>query len=137
MVAWLWVACNASGLEVVELDLGGTEVRAEVASDDASRQRGLMFRDSLGTDKGMLFVYPDLKVRHFWMKDTRIPLSIAFADRSGTIVSIADMEPFDTDRTGSVVPAMYALEMTQGWFTEHGVAKGTKIGGIPTDLVVK
>jgi uncharacterized protein len=135
------VACGGalsnSGLETATLDVGGHAVKVEIASTNASRQRGLMYRDSLGADRGMLFVYRDLKVRRFWMKDTRVPLSIAFADRGGRIVRIEDLTPFDTESTSSVLPAQYALEMNQGWFAEHGVDKGAIITGIPTDLVVE
>jgi uncharacterized protein len=131
MVALLWTLGCASKNPVSTLDVGGTSVSAEIVSDEAGRERGLMFRDALGTDAGMLFVYPDDRVRNFWMKDTRIPLSIAFADRKGRIVSIADMQPFDTRPTSSLVPARYALEMTQGWFAAHGIERGAVIGGIP------
>jgi uncharacterized membrane protein (UPF0127 family) len=65
------------------------------------------------------------------MKDTRIPLSIAFANRSGEIVRIADMKPFDESSTSSLAPATYALEMNQGWFEAHGVERGDRIQGIP------
>lgn len=124
-------ACGGSKLPTATLDVGGHAVTAEIAYTYETRQRGLMHRDSMGADKGMLFIYSDEKPRGFWMKDTRIPLSIAFADRSGTIVKIADMTPFDTTRVPSLYPAMYALEMNQGWFAEHGIEKGAVIGGIP------
>lgn len=127
------LACGQK-LPTATLEVGGTKLTAELATTFAQRQQGLMHRDSLGTDAGMLFVYPDEDIRHFWMKDTRIPLSIAFANRRGEIVRIEDMEPFDTSQVSSMVPATYALEMTQGWFADHGIERGSKITGIPADL---
>ena len=99
-----------------------------------TRARGLMHRDAMDPDHGMLFVYPDEAPRGFWMKDTRLPLSIAFADHTGKIVKISDMQPFSLERVPSLYPAMYALEMNQGWFAEHGVEKGDLITDLPTDL---
>ncbi len=133
MTALLLALACGSKLPTATLTIDGHKVSAEIAANDADRQRGLMFRDSLGTDAGMLFVYPDTKVRGFWMKDTRIPLSIAFADSEGVIVRIADMKPFDESRTSSLYPAMYALEMEKGWFAAKGIEKGDVIEGIPAD----
>ena len=129
--------CSASDLPVRTLQVDGHAVQVEVASTPDTRSRGLMHRDRLAADRGMLFVYPNEQPLGFWMKNTRIPLSIAFADRHGTIVRIADMTPFSLDRVPSLYPAMYALEMNQGWFAEHGVEKGDRITGIPTDVPVE
>lgn len=130
-------ACATGGLPVHTLDVAGHPVRAELAFTDQTRQNGLMNRDRLGADDGMLFVYRDEQIRGFWMKDTRIPLSIAFADRHGQIVRIADMTPFDTSRVSSLGPAMYALEMNKGWFEAHHVQRGDAIGALPTGLAVE
>lgn len=124
------LACG-SKLPTATLDVGGHAATVEVAASYAARQQGLMHREALPPDGGMLFVYADEAVRGFWMKDTRIPLSIAFANRRGEIVRIADMQPFDTSRTSSLAPATYALEMNQGWFEAHGVKRGDRITGIP------
>lgn len=132
-IAWMLAGCG-SKLPTATLDVGGHPVKVEIAATYASRQLGLMHRDHLAEDAGMLFVYPKDEIRRFWMKDTRIPLSIAFANRHGEIVRIADMEPFDTHSTSSMLPATYALEMNKGWFEAHGVAKGAKIGGIPEGI---
>lgn len=126
----LAIACS-SKLPTETLTIGEHSLSAEIAHTHADRQQGLMHRDSLGTDAGMLFIYPDTKVRGFWMKDTRIALSIAFATADGTIVSIADMKPFDETRTSSLYPAKYALEMQKGWFASKGIKKGDVIQGIP------
>ena len=127
------LACG-SKLPTTTLTVGGQTLNAEIAQTHAARQQGLMHRDSMPADHGMLFVYKNEEVRGFWMKDTRIPLSIAFANRKGEIVRIADMTPFDTSRVSSLAPAKYALEMNQGWFEQHGIEKGMVIEGIPSDL---
>lgn len=124
--------CGASNtLPTRQIRLGEVTLTVEVADTDASRAKGLMHRDHLPEDRGMLFVYPDAQPRSFWMKDTRIPLSIAFVDGSGKIVRIADMEPFSTQRTSSLYPARYAVEVNQGWFERHGVAEGTQVHDLP------
>ena len=127
----LWACGAGSGLPVATLTVGDQSVRAEIAATDQDRAKGLMNRDHLAAGTGMLFVYDEDRVREFWMKDTRIPLSIAFADREGKIVKITDMQPFDTTHTSSVYPARYALEVNQGWFAEVGIEKGDVISGIP------
>lgn len=132
------VACGAMGedapapvLPTIPLQVGAEALTAEVADTPALRERGLMERRALRRDHGMVFVYPDTKVRSFWMKNTPLLLSIAFIDEQGEIVRIADMQPYDTSPVSSQQPAMYALEVTQGWFGEHGVTVGTKVGGLP------
>ena len=128
------LACGPkSDLPVRTITVGEHAVKVEVAANAQHRARGLMDRDSLGADRGMLFIYPDEAPRSFWMKNTRIPLSIAYADRSGKIVKIADMQPHDTTSTPSLYPAKYALEMNQGWFEAHGIAKGAMLGDLPAD----
>jgi uncharacterized membrane protein (UPF0127 family) len=79
----------------------------------------------------MLFVFPDDKVRNFWMKNTKIALSIAYVDGDGAIVHIADMTPYDERTTSSRLPARYAVEASQGWFGAHGVSVGAKVSGLP------
>ena len=102
------------------------EVKVEVARDVASRQRGLMFRTSLPADAGMLFVFPDDTDGPFWMKDTNVPLSIAFIGAEGRIVSIKDMTPLSTDLTLPGARYRYALEVNQGFFGRGGVRVGDR-----------
>ena len=125
------LACEGARAEEVTITVDGTEIAVEVADTPTERSLGLMYRDSLPANSGMVFVYPDAKERSFWMKDTRIPLSIAFVDNTGKIVKIADMQPFDTTHTSSVFPARYAIEVNQGWFGAHGVDKGDRVSGLP------
>ena len=132
----LWVglaACGAKGqhLEAAPLVVDGHEIAVEIADEPEERTQGLMHRASLQPDHGMLFVYPSEALRSFWMKDTPLPLSIAYISAGGRIVHIADMAPFDTSAVSSQYPAQYALEMEQGWFAAHGVATGDKVDGLP------
>jgi uncharacterized membrane protein (UPF0127 family) len=117
--------------EAIPLILGGTQVSAEVADTPQERALGLMGRVSLAPDTGMLFIYPDEAVRSFWMKNTPIPLSIAYISRAGQIVHLADLAPLSEDPVPSLHPSMYALEMEAGWFTAHGVKVGQTIAGLP------
>jgi len=118
-------------LNTVELELQGTVVTAEIADDEEKRAIGLMYRETLGLNQGMLFVYEDEQVREFWMKNTLIPLSIAFMNEEGQIVSIQDMAARSERGTSSVIPSRYALEMELDWFANHGVRSGQDVGGIP------
>jgi len=87
-----------------------------------------MFRKEMDNEHGMLFVYERPRKLGFWMKNTYLPLSIAFIDASGTIISIQDMEPLDEETIHrSPGPALWALEMNQGWFAEHGVSVGDMV----------
>jgi uncharacterized membrane protein (UPF0127 family) len=113
------------------LILGGTVVSAEVADTPTERAQGLMGRVSLPTNSGMLFVYPDEGIRSFWMQNTPLPLSIAFMDKAGQVVHITDLVPLETDPKNSELPAMYALEMTRGWFEAHNVRVGQSVAGLP------
>lgn len=90
-----------------------------------------MNRDELTANTGMLFIFPDNRTRSFWMKNTRIPLSIAYINSDLEIVRISDMKPFSTVRVPSLYPARYALEMNRGWFENNDIAKGSFISDLP------
>ena len=120
----------AQPLPVVQLNAGMHLIRAEVAADYGTRMRGLMFRESMPVNAGMLFVFDEPGAQCMWMKNTLIPLSVAFLDSTGTIINIADMQPHSEQSHCAARPALYALEMTQGWFAERGVKAGTKLGGL-------
>ncbi len=113
---------------------GSVHVSVEEADSSAERRQGLMGRTSLGADEGMIFLWSDVDVdavtSQFWMKDTLIPLSIAFWDEDGRIVGIHDMEPCTEDPCpmyGSPEPYVGALEVNMGFFDEHGVTTGDRI----------
>ena len=131
MTALIFLAATAcaGGSSV---SVGGHSVQIEVAADPESRALGLMNRDSMPVDHGMLFVYPDEAPRSFWMKNTWIPLSIAYADKTGKIVKIANMTPYQERPVPSLYPAKYALEVNQGWFEEHEIETGAMITGLPS-----
>ena len=120
----------AQELPVIELRAGMHLVRAEVAADYSTRGRGLMFRKSLAPNGGMLFIFDAAAIHCMWMKNTYIPLSVAFVDAQGAIINIADMQPHSEQSHCAARPAVYALEMTQGWFAERGVKPGMKLGGL-------
>ena len=111
-------------LPVVELQAGMHVIRAELAADGRTRMIGLMFRETLGRNEGMLFVFPAKDVHCFWMKNTLIPLSIAFLGDDGRIVNIADMAPHAETSHCPKQAVRYALEMEQGWFAKRGIAAG-------------
>ena len=116
---------------VVQLNAGMHLVRAEVVSDPGTRAQGLMHRKSLAPNAGMLFIFDEPAVHCMWMKNTLIPLSVAFIDDRGTIVNIADMEPHSEASHCAAQPVRYALEMTRGWFAARGVKPGSRLAGIP------
>jgi uncharacterized protein len=105
---------------------GTDTVRAEVARTPEQREQGLMYRESLEHGRGMLFVFPDSQIRSFWMRNTFIPLDIAYMDESLRIVDIQAMEPEDESTYPSARPAMFALEVPGGWFDEAGVGVGAE-----------
>ena len=110
--------------ETVVLGIDDRKLSVEVACDDASRKTGLMHRERLGEDAGMLFIYPGHLEMSFWMKNTSIPLSIAFLDDGGTIVQIEDMRPYDESSTRSDRKVRYAIEVNRGWFARQGIKVG-------------
>ncbi len=109
---------------LLQLTVKGKKIQVEVARTEEEKGKGLMFREKLGKDDGMLFVYDREEILTFWMKNTPLPLSIAFLDKKGKIVDIQDMEPFSVRTHASALPAKYALEMNQGWFRKNGVKVG-------------
>lgn len=133
---WLGAAC-AHGKDVAVLTVGEARVTVEIADEPSERSRGLMYRDTLGADDGMLFVYPDAAERSFWMHNTRIPLSIAYLDAQGRIVHLADMQPLSDTSVPSGAPAAYALEVNAGWFTRHGVRVGDVVKGLPAPATAR
>jgi len=117
--------------EVVPLTFAGTTLRAHVADQPEERSHGLMGVTELAPDEGMIFVYPAPRELTFWMKDTPSPLSIAYVGADGRVVSISDMQPFDTTLILSRGAALYAVEANQGWFAAHHIEVGALVGGLP------
>ncbi len=140
LVGLTFAGCNEAGpteqtgfgLETVSLQIGKARVSAELANTPEVSARGLMFRESLAPDAGMLFLFDPPRTASFYMKNTRIPLSIAFILDDGTIDEIRDMQPLDETSVASKSDRIrYALEVNQGWFARHGIAPGTRVKGLP------
>ena len=120
----------SSGLSTLTIQASnGKKVRlnVEIADAEAEREKGLMNRTAMGEDHGMIFIFPGEQTLSFWMKDTLIPLSVAFMDSNGRIIDIQDMQPQDLTSHLSAKPAQYALEVNQGFFEKHGVKVGDSV----------
>ena len=115
----------------VDLYICAKKISVELATTNETRNRGLMHRHSLGTDDGMLFVFPDNDYRSFWMENTYIPLSIAYLTEVGRIINIERMHPFNRASVKSKAPAKYALETNAGWFKKNGIRVGDCVEGLP------
>ena len=118
-------------LAVAELTAGMHVIHAELAVTPEQQAAGMMFRRGMAANDGMLFVNSEAGVRCFWMRNTLIPLSIAFVDEDGTVVNIADMAPRSDESHCSVKPVRYALEVPLGWFAKRGFKAGLKLRGGP------
>jgi len=116
---------------VTSLNAGINLIKAEVAASVAQREQGLMFRDRLGANEGMVFLFGEPQTVCMWMKNTLIPLSVAFMDEKGTIINIEEMKAQTLDSHCAKKAATYALEMSAGWFKQKGIKSGTVIDGLP------
>ena len=117
-------------LPVLQLFAGMHRIEAEVAATFDSRQTGMMQRTSMSPQRGMLFVFPEVAKHCMWMRNTLLPLSVAFLDEKGRIINIEEMQPQSDDNHCSTKPARYALEMNPGWFKSRGLGTGFSITGI-------
>lgn len=116
---------------VTSLNAGINVIKAEVASSPAQREQGLMFRTRLGPNEGMVFLFGEPETVCMWMKNTLIPLSVAFMDEKGTIINIEEMKAQTLDSHCAQKAANYALEMSAGWFKQKNIKPGTVIDGLP------
>lgn len=124
------VRAQQPALPVVALNAGIHMIHAELAATPGTRALGLMRRKSMPQGSGMLFVFDENAGHCMWMKNTLLPLSVAFIDARGVIVNIEDMKPLAETSHCASRPARFALEMNQGWFGKRGIAPGTKIQGL-------
>jgi hypothetical protein len=132
--AWVGPAAAqdvAQSLPSIRIGAGMYNIRAEVAARPDQRQIGLMNRKQMATNDGMLFVFERAEMHCFWMRNTLIPLSIAFLDEDGSIVNIADMKPMDETSHCPAKAVRFALEMNVGWFDRRGLKAGSKLQGEP------
>jgi uncharacterized membrane protein (UPF0127 family) len=125
------MGCNdntpQSSLRTINMQIGRQTFTLEVADTEPTRETGLMNRDSMPAQHGMLFVFDDEQPRGFWMKNTRIPLDILFVNAQGKIISSKSMKPLDLQTTESDGPAKYAIELNQGAIEKAGVSVGDQL----------
>jgi len=128
-------ADSVGPLAKVTLHIGKASLTTEIAASSAQQERGLMFREKLGDNDGMIFLLPKVTTASFWMKNTLIPLSVAFIDKDGVILEIHDMKPMDETVTRSDSDKVaYALETNLHWFALNGIKPGDKIDPAPATL---
>jgi len=122
---------QAQKLPSIRLNAGIHNIEAELAQTPDQRATGLMFRKNMPANSGMLFAFGEIGIQCFWMKNTLIPLSIAFIADDGSIVNIDEMKPLSLDSRCSDKPVRFVLEMNQGWFAKRGIKPGAKLQGPP------
>ena len=120
-----------TNLPRVRLGAGMHQIDAQVATTPDERATGLMYRKQMPQHEGMLFVFEYPSQQCFWMKNTLLPLSVAFVADDGRIVNIDEMQPQTLDSHCSTEPVRYVLEMNKGWFAKKGVKAGQKLSGPP------
>ena len=123
-------ACTQAASRIMpeqQIKVGSQTLKVEVASNEDDRQLGLMHRDKMAAQHGMLFIFDNSGQYCMWMKNTLIPLSVAFADENGKILNIEDMQPQTKNQHCAMGAARYALEMNMGWFAKHQVQPGMRI----------
>ena len=126
-------SCHASSLEIVKVTIISSEgqtyrlEKVEVANTTDKHEKGLMHRKSLDSDSGMLFIYPKDRLGSFWMKNTLVPLAIAFIDAHGTIIQILHGEPLDVTLLTPSHPYLTVLEVNEGWFSNRNISVGAKV----------
>jgi hypothetical protein len=129
--AHISLAQSLTRFPAISLTAGLYVIKAEVASTEAQREQGLMFREKMGTNEGMVFLFDSPSSVCMWMKNTLIPLSVAFLDKDGKIINIEDMKPQTTEAHCAKKPALYALEMNRGWFKQKNIKPNSVIKGLP------
>jgi len=137
LVLWFLFACSCQSkpreLPVNYIGIKNKRVRVEIAATSEARMQGLMQREKLDSDSGMFFVYAREDHLRFWMKNTKIPLSIAFIKADGTIIQIKEMKPYSEETVWSVTPVKYALEMNKDWFEFNDINVGDRVN-IPDNI---
>ncbi len=124
------IGARAEPFPEMDLSMGMYRIEAEVAATEETREQGLMFREKMAANHGMLFVFPDARRECMWMKNTLMPLSVAFLDDHGVIVNIEEMKAKTLNNHCSLGPIRFALEMNAGWFRQRGFAAGSRLLGL-------
>jgi uncharacterized membrane protein (UPF0127 family) len=131
LLAAVWIALGARAqMPEITLTIAGHKLTAEVAATNPERMQGLMHRRMMPENRGMLFVFTSEDIHAMWMKNTFIPLSVAFIDSNGLITNIEDMNPHTENSHAAVKPVRFALEMNRGWFAKRRIKAGHKIEGL-------
>ncbi len=134
----LRITSGVRALARTSLSIGNGTLDVELATDQSSRETGLMNRTSLQATEGMLFIFPEAKQVHFWMKKTTLPLSVAYINSHGRIIEIHDLEPLSEQLVpSSSSNILYVLEVNRGWFSEHQVLAGDIIKGLPSPCLAE
>jgi uncharacterized protein len=131
LVAGAFAQDGPQSLPKVRLNAGIHNIDAMLAQTPEQRETGLMFRAVMAANEGMLFTFERPAQQCFWMKNTLIPLSVAFLADDGSVVNVEDMAPQTLDGHCSAKPVRFVLEMNQGWFAKHGIKPGFKLRGAP------
>ena len=118
-------------LPVATINIGIHLIQAELAIADEERAQGLMFREKMGQNEGMVFRFSSAREVCMWMKNTPLPLSVAFIEEGGGIINIEDMQPQTLEAHCAKKPSRSALEMNQGWFKSKNIKAGNKVSGLP------
>ncbi len=129
--ASLFASADPVEFKTWQVKVGTHPLKVELAASEPQRTQGLMYRKKLGHEDGMLFVFDEVGYHSMWMKNTLIPLSVAFLDDDGRILNILDMEPQTLDTHSAAGPARYAIETNKGWFAEKRIKAGDKVTGLP------
>jgi uncharacterized protein len=130
ILALLLIPAAQADNSILPLQISGNSIIAEVANTPRAREQGLMYRKHLPGHHGMLFVFPEPGLHAMWMKNTSIPLSIAFMDKHGIIINITEMIPFSEEPHHADAPATFALEMPRGWFSKRRINPGVRVEGL-------
>lgn len=130
LLLYLFLPCHSVRAEEIVLQIGSRKIRAEIADTPQSREHGLMQRKYLCADCGMLFVFDRADRYAFWMKNTPLPLSIAFIAADGRIINIEEMQPGTTSLHQAQGEALYALEMNNGWFDRNSIRPSSEVRGL-------
>jgi hypothetical protein len=131
LLAFAFGAAALEKFDSTQIKVGARPLHVELALSDPQRMQGLMFREKLGANDGMVFLFDSPEYQSMWMKNTLIPLSVAFLDREGVILNIEDMEPQTLEPHMSAGPALYAIETNKGWFKANGLKPGDRATGLP------
>lgn len=123
----LLLASCGTGSRKVTLSINGRPLEVEIAKTRKQRARGLMNREELGWNEGMLFIFEEEQYLSFWMKDTSIPLSIAYVDKNGLVTDIYDMQPFSLEPVRSTRKCRYAIEVNRNFFRDAGLTVGSSL----------